>query len=253
MSWAEEKARLLLAHRLEKRRIWMSRSLAGIGAIIALLLTGLMANVVGVRYAASLRKEELQHQARMQILQHREDLYYQRQLAALSTVDSLYKIVFDSYFQVQYYYSIDSTSQQVMRYGEMMGSARNSLLDALHMNLPFVEDSLLAEMEKHAILFGAVRQLPVGKWSNYSSFFYWLQLNVSWRTSQLIRSALDSTKHDPSVPIFRVSDYNPPSFATESKLQYELAYLVENYVTWSRFADSVKVSRSQSKLIDKRK
>jgi hypothetical protein len=241
MSWASEKAKLLLAHKLEVKQIWLSRTLAGVAATVALVLTAYLANVVGVRYAASLRREELQHHAHIQILQHREDLFYQRQLFVIATVDSLYKAIFDSYIQTMHHYAEDSTSPQVMKYGDSMGVARNMLLDALHVNIAFLDDSLTAEMERHAILYGVVRRLPVGKWPLYSKFFYWLQLNISWRTTESIRSSLDSTNYRPALPIFRVSDYLPPALVGEQKGIYESKYLESNFNGRISFVDSLKL------------
>lgn len=228
MNFDEKKEELSFAHKLEVRRIWLSRSLAA-GVTI---LVGLIAFLVAPRFAHELKIKEFQYQRELDAAKLWETTVIEKALEGFSLIDSLHREALDTYGKAVSHFERRGDSADVVASANAVYEVSLRFFDAARKYSSYWDDDFSMQVISYALLFRAVTRLEKGEWVKFIDFFvalrrigYKLQLGI---VEQKILNQELPIRQD----LFRLPMYKFPNSSYKDDVAYGVSYLRDSYDKW---------------------
>jgi hypothetical protein len=234
MTWSEEKAKLLLGHRLEKSRIRLNRCLAFIG----ILLVGGFAYFVAPRYASTLREKELLSSARIEILKDRQRLYFNERFEGYQSLDSATRVLLDVFWGAIYHY--ESVGKDGMTESDkLLLQAKNVVQRTLSRYQTFLDTSFVSELKMQIKMWDGVMFTNHDRWPKLLVFLQDMRNKLNRMRSEEFAAVLSMADGKTEVTGFDPypwKEYTMPRTAYRNLL---VKYVDSNYVLWKAYTDSL--------------
>ncbi len=236
MNWKEEKAKLLLGHKLEKQRIYLNRALAGAG----LVLVGMFAYIFAPQYASRFKEHEIRLSKETEIAKETELEFARRRLDAIKLVDSLYNATYISFRlgalgfgkDVIGENGIDSRSrlaEDVMRLGSVLRREKYYLGDE-YWDRVHMRNQIFLSLVDHSELWN--QKIII-------DFVEWLSDDFVHFTAAEFARLTGSPPPKGPWPEYKLIQTEMPRSNVAEMKESSLNYLKTNVMAWGKFMDSL--------------
>lgn len=199
-----EKSKLVLSHRLEKRRIWLNKTLV----FATVCVIAYFAHWLGPRYAAKLREKELEHQYSLELAKNRQVAYYQQRIKAYDIIDSMYTGMLDLYLGALTRFDQRGPNPGIAYYSDTLGGYCMSVIKTLKRNKYYIDSTYCNEAGKYCIIYAALTRLMQNEWPLFSDFFCFLNENLSDIIRSEFEAVIANRKFIIPENLFRLTEFD---------------------------------------------
>lgn len=234
MSFDKEKE--LFAHKLEKKRIWLSRSLA---AIVAGLV-GWGAFLIAPEFAHELKLNEFKHQRELEVSKLWETSKIEKAIEGFFLIDSLHNQAFDTYKEAKNGFEIRGEKANYEASAAALTEASHKLYNSARMYSSYWSEDFSTQIQLNALVFQGVAKTGRSEWSQFSEFLWDLLMIRYTLQLEFIDQKISMQNGHIREDLFRLDKYESPNSSMKDKSEYNKTYLRENYDKWVTWRSSVR-------------
>lgn len=228
MNLGERKEELLLAHRLEKERIWLSRRLAAVVTI----LVGITAYFVAPRFAHEFKLKEFEYQRELDAAKLWETSQIEKALEGFRLTDSLHRVAYDTYKNAVNGFELRGDDANFAASVGALREAAHQLSNVTRNYSIYWDEDFSKQAQLNALIFQGIAEVRKNDWKQFDEFVWELTTIRYTLQLEIIEQKIRGQNLPIRVDLFRLTEYDSRKLTLKGKRDYNIEFLKNNYKNW---------------------